>query len=307
MPGVPSIFITMYLFPQGRREEAGGARSATRPPPVSGPCRGPGSGAGPGRGRIGDPSGRRKGWEGGLGGTRWPQRRRRRRRVPGHRPCREPWDRARTRKAGRTGSPAQPRTRGQPGRNQPHGLCLRSLPPPPAHTCNARHTPVNRKVLWENVVHRCGGLFLILSLEGRQVKILSLISKLSFYLHLPSTQQTFFPTTFPQRCAENKEKRGHILLCEKPLPALHPAQPFEGSGCSSKVGLGPRQNHCRQMRTTRVRTRCDPSVTAPSLAAVTCSTFEMWSSPHCLRPSSFRVCVSRSVVSDSLRSQGLCP
>ena len=122
---------------------------------------------------------------------------------------------------------------------------------------------------------------------------------LSFYLHLPSAQQTFFSTTLPQRCAENKEKRGHILLCEKPLPALHPAQPFEGSGCSSKVRLGPRQNHCRQMRTTRVRTRCDPAVTAPSLAAASCSTFERWSSPHCSRPSSLRVCVSRSVVPDS--------
>lgn len=154
---------------QGRREEEQGA-----PPALLrrvGPA-GAGVGADPGRGRGEDPSGRRRGWEGGLGGTRWPQGRRGRRRVPGHRPCREPWDRARTRKVGRARSPALPRTRGQPGRNQRRGLCLPSLPPPPAHTCNARHTPVNRKVLWENVVHRCRGLFLILSLEGRQVKIL---------------------------------------------------------------------------------------------------------------------------------------
>ena len=71
--------------------------------------------------------------------------------------------RLRTRKAGSTGSPARrpvlpardpgvSLARGPCGPNQPRGLWGA-----PAHTCKARHTPVNRKVLWKNTCPQVWG------------------------------------------------------------------------------------------------------------------------------------------------------
>jgi hypothetical protein len=82
--------------------------------------------------------------------------------------------------------------------------------------------------------------------EGKQVKIMLLISKLLFYLHLTSIYKSS-PKYLSSKVGRNK-KKGLQRLCKKSLGRLPVWR--GGLGYPSSLHPGPQLNHPRQMNMT---------------------------------------------------------